>query len=219
MTDAALIEDLCRFADGVLTERQVRQKWHVVDDVLWHSMGTDEAFVEKVELERTRRIRSGATKRELAQLAVTKAPAVLDKILSDERASPKHRIDAAKTLDDLAGFAPHVAAEQDRIFIKIDLGADLRAKGLPSDPGDVLIVDVPVNQKPNPDAVDVTPIRSIPDNTINTTPDDPIPVRRGPGRPKGSKNKPKQLPTTRVVTNPGGLPLSAEDQESESWKT
>jgi hypothetical protein len=82
LKDETLVEDLCRFADGILTEKQVRQKWHIADDLVWYALGTEDAFVERVELERTRRIRSGATKRELAQLHVTKAPAVLDKILS-----------------------------------------------------------------------------------------------------------------------------------------
>src|SRR5215510_12829857 len=140
LNNEELILDLCRYSDGILSEQQVRQRWHLADDWIWHNLGNDTAFVERVELERVRRIRSGATKRELSQLHVAKAPAVLDKILSDERASPKHRIDAAKTLDQLAGFAPHVAAEQqDRVIIRIDLGADTRAKGLPSDPADVLM--------------------------------------------------------------------------------
>jgi hypothetical protein len=206
MQDSGLIEDLCRYSDNILSEKQVRQKWHLADDLIWHAMGTDEAFVEKVELERVRRIRNGATKRELAQLHIVKGPAVLDNIISDPKANPRHKVDAIKALDQLAGFAPVTTAEQDRIFIKIDLGADLRAKGLPSDPKDVLIVDVPVTPKPNPspDTIDVTPI---PNNTIDTTPDDPIPVQRKRGRPKGSKNKPKQLePPT-------------PSQENDSWKT
>jgi len=208
MEDQALIEDLCRYADSILTERQVRQKWHLADDNIWHALGTDESFVERVELERTRRIRTGATKRELAQLHITKGPAILDSIAINPKANDKHRIDAIKALDQLAGFAPQVAAEQERVIIKIDLGADTRAKGLPNDPGDVLIVDVAANPKPNPATIGATPI---PDNTINnpihSIPDDPIPVRRGPGRPKGSKNKPK----------PPELPILSK--ESESWKT
>jgi hypothetical protein len=193
MTDAGLIEDLCRFADNILTEKQVRRKWHVADDAIWHAMGTDTEFVERVELERTRRIRSGATKRELAQLHIVKGPAVLDNIISDPKANPRHKVDAIKALDQLAGFTPQTSHnDMDRFIIKIDLGADLRAKGLPSDPKDVLIVDVTPNptKNSNPNTVD-----TIPDNTVDTIPDDPIPVQRKRGRPKGSKNKPKQLPT------------------------
>src|SRR5215831_12008295 len=84
-----LIEDLCRYSEGVLTEKQVRQKWQLANDGVWTSLGTDESFVERVELARTQRIRSGATKRELAQLRVVKAPEVLGKILEDERVSPR----------------------------------------------------------------------------------------------------------------------------------
>ena len=204
MEDQALIEDLCRYADSILTERQVRQKWHLADDNIWHALGTDESFVERVELERTRRIRTGATKRELAQLHITKGPAILDSIMSDPKANPRHKVDAIKALDQLAGFTPQTSRDDmDRVVIKIDLGADLRAKGLPSDPGDVLIVDVPANPKPNPDTIDTTT-----DNTIDATTDDPIPVRRGPGRPKGSKNKPKQQPQ-----------LPTPSKENDSWKT
>src|SRR5215813_10928448 len=147
-----LVEDLARYADGILTEKQVRQRWHLANDEVWTSLGTDESFVERVELEKTRRIRSGATKRELAQLRVVRAPEVLDQILSNERASPRHRIDAAKALDDLAGFAPQrPGVEQDRVVIHIDLSADVRAKGLESDPADVLHIEATVRPNLNPD--------------------------------------------------------------------
>jgi hypothetical protein len=192
MKDESLIQDLCRFADGILTEKQVRQRWHLADDDIWFALGREEAFVERIEFVRTQRIRSGATKRELAQLHVTKAPAVLDKILSDERASPKHRIDAAKTLDDLAGFAPQTAAEQERVIIRIDLGADVRAKGGVPGPDDVLVYDCAVQPK----------TKSLDDETVHNQPhpprieqQEPIPpIKRGRGRPPGSKNKPKHAP-------------------------
>jgi hypothetical protein len=67
MKDESLIQDLCRFADGILTEKQVRQRWHLADDDIWFALGREEAFVERIEFVRTQRIRSGATKRELAQ--------------------------------------------------------------------------------------------------------------------------------------------------------
>src|SRR5262245_4608718 len=107
-----LIEDLCRYSEGILTEKQVRQRWHLANDEVWTSLSADD-FVERVELEKTRRIRSGATKRELAQLRVVAAPDVLSGILMDPKANARHRIDASKALDDLASFAPQAAAEQD----------------------------------------------------------------------------------------------------------
>src|SRR5215471_5398101 len=185
-----LIEDLCRYSEGILTEKQVRQRWHLANDEVWTSLGADD-FVERVELERTRRIRSGATKRELAQLRVVKAPDVLEKILSNERVSPRHRIDAAKTLDDLAGFAPQrPGVEQDRVVIRIDLSADTK------NPADVLTFEAVARPQSNNDAkiVDGTPQERAPMIAASEQFDqDVIPVKRGPGRPKGSRNKSKAI--------------------------
>jgi len=181
-----LVEDLARYADGILTEKQVRQRWHLANDEVWTSLGTDESFVERVELEKTRRIRSGATKRELAQLRVVKAPAVLDQILSDQRASPKHRIDAAKALDDLARFAPQrPGVEQDRVVIRIDLSADTK------NPADVLEFEAsarPVDAEGR--FIDAAP-RPMIEASEQFDQEEVVPVKRGRGRPLGSKNKPK----------------------------
>ena len=196
-----LVEDLARYADGILTEKQVRQRWHLANDEVWTSLGTDESFVERVELEKTRRIRSGATKRELAQLRVVRAPEVLDQILSNERASPRHRIDAAKALDDLAGFAPQrPGVEQDRVVIKIDLSADTRAKGLEPNPDDVLVYEAsarPVDAEGR--FIDGT--LGAP-KQVELSQSELVLPRRGPGRPPGSRNKPKQVehePSSRGV--------------------
>src|SRR5262249_1629298 len=101
-----LVADLARFSENILTEKQVRQRHHLFDEGTWIAMAEDDLLVEMVEAERVRRIRNGAAKRELAQKHVGTAPDGLNKILTDEKASPKHRIDAAKTLDTFAGFAP-----------------------------------------------------------------------------------------------------------------
>src|SRR5215831_18161575 len=137
-----LVSDLARFSEGILTEKQVRKKWHLLDESAWVAIGEDDLMVEMVEAEQVRRIRNGAAKREKAQLHVVRAPDVLEKIMSDPKANARHRIDASKALDDLAGFAPQrPAAETDRVIIHIDMGADVRAKGLASDPADVLHIE------------------------------------------------------------------------------
>ena len=121
-----LIADLARFSEGLYTEQFVRRKYRdLLDNEAWAMLGQDDLLVEMIEAEKIRRIRNGSFKRERAQQHVTKAPDILEKILSDERASPKHRIDAAKTLDDLADPGPqHAAADEDRVHIVINLGAD-----------------------------------------------------------------------------------------------
>jgi len=179
-----LIGDLCRYAEGVLTEKQVRQKWHLADDAVWESLGTDDSYVERVELERVRRIRSGAAKREKAQLHVVAAPDVLSGILKDPKANAKHRIDSAKALDDLAGFVPQrPGVEQDRVVIRIDLSADTK------DPADVLVFEA--TPRPQPSDENVVDAQPSLIETDSFNQEEVVPQKRGRGRPRGSKNKPK----------------------------
>jgi hypothetical protein len=190
-----LIEDLCRYADGILSEKQVRGKWKL-EDAVWESLGSDEVYVAQVELARVQRIRSGSTKRELSQLHLVKAPAVLEKILQDERANPRHRIDSAKALNDLADFTPQrPGAGQERVIVTINLGADTRAKGLESDPADVLHIEAvarPVDGEGR--FVAAAPQERVPMIAASEQIDqEVIPVKRGPGRPRGSKNRPKTI--------------------------
>jgi hypothetical protein len=99
-------------------------------------------------------------------------------------------------LDDLAGFAPQVATEQDRVIIRIDLTAG---------GGEVLEFDKSI--QPNPhggEVIDATPQARPP---IIDQQEAIPPVKRGRGRPRGSKNKPKQPE----------LPMLKK--ENESWKT
>jgi len=171
-----LLTDLARFSEGLYTEKFIRRKYRdLLSEDDWVVLATDDLLVEMVEAEKIRRIRNGSFKRERAQQHITKAPDILEKILSDERASPKHRIDAAKVLDDLADNGPQSAPEQDRYHIVINLGADERlvfaGAVKPADPNDTRIIDGTAAQEQL----------------------EAIPPRRGPGRPKGSRNKPKSV--------------------------
>jgi hypothetical protein len=81
------VADLCRYAEGLLTEAAVKKKYRFTDDV-WEKLGGDDALVEAIEAEKIRRMRDGSTKREKSQLLITKAPAILDGIMCDPSASP-----------------------------------------------------------------------------------------------------------------------------------
>jgi hypothetical protein len=94
-------------------------------------------------------------------------------------------------LDDLADNGPErFASEQDRVIIHIDMGADIRARGLESDAADVLHIEATVRPDPDPDNTKIinTAVRS-----FDEAPQELLPPRRGPGRPKGSRNKPKTI--------------------------
>jgi hypothetical protein len=108
----------------LLSEKEVKKK-HRFDDATWERLGENDALVEAIEAEKTRRIRNGSTKRERAQQLVAQAPGVLGDIMLDANASPKHRIDASKTLDAFAANGPEATAAADRFIITINLGSDV----------------------------------------------------------------------------------------------
>ena len=119
--NAEFIADLCRNAENLLTEAAVKKKYRFTDAV-WEKLGDDDALVEKIEAEKIRRMRDGSSKREKSQMLITKAPAILDGIMSDASASPRHRVDAIKTLDGFAANGPEGAPAADRFVIQINLG-------------------------------------------------------------------------------------------------
>jgi hypothetical protein len=187
-----LLVDLCRFSENLVDERFVRRKYrNVLDDDDWIHLATDDTLVEMIETRKLQRVRDGSLKREKAALHLVRGPDILDSLMTDPKQSGKTRIDAVRTLDQLADPGPsRFAAEQDQVRVIINLTADTKLKDGSINPADILVIDKPIR----PDhTIDTTPaqVRSIPDNSSD---EPPLPVRRGPGRPKGSKNRPKVAP-------------------------
>jgi len=138
-----LIQELCRYAENLTSESAIRKRWRLSEET-WEALGADDELVRAVEEEKTRRIRSGATKRELAQSHIIRGPGVLATIMDDPRANARHRVDSIKALNAIADPGPEAAAEQERIFITINMSADTK------DPKDVLTFEAAVPPKPNP---------------------------------------------------------------------
>jgi hypothetical protein len=55
---------------------------------------------------------------------ITKAPRYLGHHMSDPTASPRHRVDAIRTLDSFTGGPGNAAPAGDRFLIQINLGSD-----------------------------------------------------------------------------------------------
>jgi hypothetical protein len=123
LEDDELIENLARFADGTLSEAAVKARHHLSNEE-WAALGESDKLVELVEAAKLRRIRSGATKRERAQIEIVDAPPILGGIMRDPNANERHRIDSIKTLDALASTGAEDAAAEARFEITINLGAD-----------------------------------------------------------------------------------------------
>ena len=123
LEDDELIENLARFADGTLSEAAVKARHHLSNEE-WAALGESDRLVELVEACKLRRIRTGATKRERAQIEIVDGPPILGKIMRDPGANARHVIDAVKTLDGLASTGAEAAAAGARFEITINLGAD-----------------------------------------------------------------------------------------------
>jgi hypothetical protein len=118
------ITDLCRYSEGSMTEKQVRRKHRDVTDADWKRLGEDDVLVAAIELEKAKRIRSGANPREKAQLLFAGAPDVLGGIMNDKDASPRHRIESAKELRAISANGPETAPAGERFVITLNLGGD-----------------------------------------------------------------------------------------------
>jgi hypothetical protein len=162
---AALIKDdafllaLCRYAEGGLSEQAVRKRFRLLEESDWIALAKNDELVRKIEDLKALRVSNGSLKRERAQAAVVKAPAVLEQILLSESASPKHRIDSARTLDHLSG-GPESVPPADRFSIVINLSAD----GSPH----TVKIDKPYSK----DAKDVTPAKVAFNKSIQPEPRD-----------------------------------------------
>ena len=118
------ITDCARYAEGLLSEQDVKKKHHFDDDT-WARLGDDEALIQAIEAEKVRRIRNGSTARERAQQLFATAPGVLGDILHGDAVSPRHKIESARELRQIAANGPEAAPASDRFQITINLGADV----------------------------------------------------------------------------------------------
>ena len=145
--DPNFVEDLSRYAEGILTEQQFKKKYHF-DDATWVRLGEDEKLIEAIEAEKTRRIRSGITARERAQQHFATAPNVLGGILNDDGASPRHRIESARELRQIADNGPQATPAADRFIITINLGEDAKLRSTKPVPNDVIVIDATPHKTP-----------------------------------------------------------------------
>jgi hypothetical protein len=137
--DHEFIVDLARYAEGSLSEQQVKKKYRF-DDETWVRLAADDTLVERIEAEKIRRVRDGRAARELAQQAFVAAPGVLGGILNDDTANARHRIESAKELRQIATPPADAAPASDRFVITINLGGDVVEhynKSRAIDPNDV----------------------------------------------------------------------------------
>jgi hypothetical protein len=136
--DHEFITTCARYAEGLLTEAQVKKRFNFDDDT-WKRLGENEPLIAAIEAEKERRIRNGDTARERAQKLYAQAPNVLGDILHDDGTSARHRIESARELRQIAANGPEAAPASDRFQIIINLGGDIERydKSIEINPNDV----------------------------------------------------------------------------------
>jgi hypothetical protein len=118
------VADCVRHTESLLSDGDIKSKWTLTDED-WMSLADNVPLLQAVRAERERRIISGDAAREGAQRYFAKAPTVLGDILTNEQVSPRHRIEAARELRQVAGNGPDtVPGAGEKFVITINLGAD-----------------------------------------------------------------------------------------------
>ena len=120
----AFIADCARNIEGLISDLEIKTKYELSDED-WERLASNAPLLRAVRAQRERRIFNGEAPREAAQRHFAKAPAILNNILTDEQVSPRHRIEAARELRQVAGSGPERAPRPgEKFIIMIDLGGD-----------------------------------------------------------------------------------------------
>jgi hypothetical protein len=118
------VADCVRHTESLLSDGDIKSKWTLTDED-WQRLADNAPLLQAVRAERERRIINGDAAREGAQRYFAKAPTVLGDILANEQVSPRHRIEAARELRQVAGNGPDtVPGAGEKFVITINLGGD-----------------------------------------------------------------------------------------------
>jgi hypothetical protein len=117
-----LIVDICRAAEKLVSDDEVREKYGLSVEV-WRSSVKNQELVKAVRAEKERRVLNGVAAREAAARSFVKAPAILDEIMTNDLSNPKHKIEAIRELRQTAiGESIEGPPESERFIITINLG-------------------------------------------------------------------------------------------------
>src|SRR5262249_35824186 len=142
---AQFVIHAARNREKIFSDARLREKYSIDSDADWTQILANKPLRLAVSQECERRVLSGAASQEAAAAEFVKAPTILGSILENERNSPRHRIDAAKTLHAVAHPADEKPGiEKDRISIVINMGENTKP----------IVIDAPANPVPPRNAPD-----------------------------------------------------------------
>jgi hypothetical protein len=119
---SAFVSDLARNKERLFSDARVIEKYDI-QPADWTQITQSKTVRLLVNAEHERRMLNGDAAREAAAKQFTKAPEILGEILEDQKASPRHRVDAARELRATARFDDKKdTADVERFTITINLG-------------------------------------------------------------------------------------------------
>ena len=121
----AFVVDATRAAEGLLTDKELQEIYELTP-ADWIAITKDTALGRAVRDERARRVRNGTAARESAARHFVKMPDVLARIAENQASNPRHIIEAAKEIRQVAAGNSDDGPSQgnERFVITINLGSD-----------------------------------------------------------------------------------------------
>ena len=121
----AFVVDATRAGEGLITDAEIQEKYDLLP-ADWAAVTKDRGLGRAIRDERDRRVRNGTAARESAARHFVKAPTILAGIMESEASSPRHIIEAAKEIRQVAagGSDGSPASQGERFVITINLGSD-----------------------------------------------------------------------------------------------
>lgn len=146
MKDSEFLTDMCRFSEGLLSEKFLRRKYGNLSEADFEILGESEELIEKIEAEAVRRMRSGATAAEKAQKVFVRTPDILAAVADDPKQSARHRIDACREIRATSAVGGPEHPNEDKFTIIIDLSRSTELNPNNPNPNDNIIT---INATPN----------------------------------------------------------------------
>jgi hypothetical protein len=91
------VADCVRAGEGLISDRELRDKYEIAPDA-WKVITKNKSLIQAIRAESERRVRTGLAAQEAAAKHFSRAPKVLNDIMSDKATHPKFRIEASKEL-------------------------------------------------------------------------------------------------------------------------
>ena len=93
--------DACRAGERIISDRELAEKWEL-SPADFQNLAKDASLGRAIRAERERRVHSGIAAEELAAKHFVKMPTILAGIAENASANPRHAIEAAKEIRQVA---------------------------------------------------------------------------------------------------------------------